>query len=90
MYDGNTAPHGQDSTKSKGVPARRAVLEQLATVILFLGEETKVVMDATGRYHELVATALYLYGIFVSLLNPILIHQSGGGSIRKVKTDKKD
>jgi transposase len=29
-------------------------------------------------------------GIFVSVLNPILIHQSGGGSVRKVKSDKKD
>ena len=47
-------------------------------------------MEATGRYHEPVAAALHEYGIYVSVLNPILIHQSGGGSVRKVKSDKKD
>lgn len=65
-------------------------LEKLAYTILALGEDTRVVMEATGRYHEPVATALHEYGIYVCVLNPILIHQSGGGSIRKVKSDKKD
>ena len=65
-------------------------LERLAYAILALGEDTRVVMEATGRYHEPVAAALHEYGIYVSVLNPILIHQSGGGSVRKVKSDKKD
>ena len=65
-------------------------LERLAYAILALGEDTKVVMEATGRYHEPVATALHEYGIYVTVLNPILIHQSGGDSVRKVKSDKKD
>ena len=30
------------------------------------------------------------YGIYVCVLNPLFIKQSGGGSIRKVKTDKAD
>ena len=65
-------------------------IERLAYAILALGEDTRVVMEATGRYHEPVAAALHEYGIYVSVLNPILIHQSGGGSVRKVKSDKKD
>lgn len=65
-------------------------LEKLAYTILALGEDTRVVMEATGRYHEPVAKALHEYGIYVCVLNPILIHQSGGGSVRKVKSDKKD
>lgn len=65
-------------------------LEQMACAILALGEDTRVVMEATGRYHEPVATALHEYGIYVSVLNPLFIKQSGGGSIRKVKTDKAD
>ena len=65
-------------------------LEKLAYTILALGEDTRVVMEATGRYHEPVATALHEYGIYLCVLNPILIHQSGGGSVRKVKSDKKD
>jgi len=47
-------------------------------------------MEATGRYHEPVAAALHEYGIYVTVLNPLFIQRSGGGSIRKVKTDKAD
>ena len=65
-------------------------LERLAYKIIGLGENTRVIMEATGRYHEPVATALHEMSIYVSILNPILIKQSGGGSVRKVKTDKKD
>ena len=65
-------------------------LEQLACSIIALGEDTRVIMEATGRYHEPVAAALHEYGIYVSVLNPLFIKQSGGGSIRKVKTDKAD
>lgn len=65
-------------------------LEQMAYAILALGEDTRVIMEATGRYHEPVAAALHEYGIYVCVLNPLFIKQSGGGSIRKVKTDKAD
>jgi transposase len=65
-------------------------LEQMVRAILALGEDTRVVIEATGRYHEPVAAALHERGIYVSVLNPLLIKQSGGGSIRKVKTDKAD
>ena len=65
-------------------------LEQMAYAIIALGEDTRVVMEATGRCHEPVAAALHEYGIYVCLLNPLFIKQSGGGSIRKVKTDKAD
>lgn len=47
-------------------------------------------MEATGRYHEPVAAALHECGIYVCVLNPLYIKQSGGGSIRKVETDKAD
>lgn len=65
-------------------------LEQMACAIIALGEDTRVVMEATGRYHEPVAAALHEYGIYVTVLNPLFIQRSGGGSIRKVKTDKAD
>lgn len=65
-------------------------LEQMASAIIALGEETRVVMEATGRYHEPVAATLHEYGIYVTILNPLLIQRSSGGSIRKVKTDKAD
>ena len=65
-------------------------LEQMAYTIIALGEDTRVIMESTGCYHEPVAAALHEYGIYVCVLNPLLIKQSGGGSIRKVKTDKAD
>lgn len=65
-------------------------LEQMAYAIVALGEDTRVIMEATGRYHEPIAAALHEYGIYVCVLNPLFIKQSGGGSIRKVKTDKAD
>lgn len=65
-------------------------LEQLVSLVQSLDGETRVVMEATGRYHEPVAAALTERGIYVSILNPILIKQSGGGSVRKVKNDRKD
>ena len=66
-------------------------LERLAYRILDLGEDTKVLMEATGRYHEAIAAELHEHGIFVSVVNPIVIHNySTDSSVRKVKNDQKD
>ena len=66
-------------------------LERLAYRILDLGEDTKVLMEATGRYHEAIAAELHEHGIFVSVVNPIVIHNySADSSVRKAKNDKKD
>ena len=65
-------------------------LSHLALDVLCMEPDTRVVMEATGRYHEPVAAQLHSAGIFVSILNPLLIKQSGAGSLRKVKSDPKD
>lgn len=83
-------PMGEVALPPKEYPHTTVGLEQMACDIISLGEDTRVVMEATGRYHEPVAAALHEYGIFVCVLNPILIHQSGGGSVRKIKSDRKD
>lgn len=83
-------PMGEVALPPKEYPHTAVGLEQMAYDIISLGEDTRVIMEATGRYHEPVAATLHEYGIFVCVLNPILIHQSGGGSIRKIKSDKKD
>lgn len=67
----------------------REDLERLTQVILTLGEDVRVILESTGHYHEPMVEALQGCGIFVSVLNPLLIKYSGG-SIRKVKTDKAD
>lgn len=65
-------------------------LKKLVDYIKSLSGETKVVMEYTGKYYEPIANALHNTGIFVSVVNAILVHDYGGNSIRKVKTDKKD
>ena len=84
------APMGEILLKPFLVLHSHDELEKLGRQILAFGKDTRVVMEATGRYHEAVAKALHDMGIYVCILNPIVIKQSGAGSVRKVKTDKKD
>jgi transposase len=65
-------------------------LKKLAAFIKSLSGETKVVMEYTGTYYEPIANALHNEGIFVSVVNPLLIDDYGTNRVRKVKTDKKD
>ncbi len=63
---------------------------KLVAFIRKLHGESKVVMEATGAYHEPLARYLHSNGIFVSVVNAILIHDYSGNTLRKAKTDKKD
>ena len=83
-------PMGEIALRPKEYPHTEVGLERMSLDILALGEDTRALMEATGRYHEPVAAALHEYGIRVTVINPLFIKQSGGGSIRKVKTDKAD
>lgn len=65
-------------------------LKILASAIKKLKGETRVVMEATGNYYEPIARFLHEQGIFVSVVNPMLIRDFGGNTLRKPKTDKKD
>lgn len=65
-------------------------LSLLADKLHSLDGETRVVMEATGSYHLPVARLLDQAGFYVSVVNPILIHDFGNNSVRRVKTDKKD
>lgn len=67
-----------------------AELNALAEQLKSIEGETRVVMEHTGRYYEPVANALHNSGLFVSAVNPLLIKEYGGNSLRKVKTDKAD
>ena len=65
-------------------------LAELAKQLKAIEGETRVIMEHTGRYYEAVANALYQAGLYVSCVNPLLIKEYGGNSLRKVKTDKAD
>ena len=65
-------------------------LKELVNFIKSLSGETKVVMEYTGNYYEPVANALHNAGIFVSVVNPLLIDDYDTNRVRKVKTDRID
>jgi transposase len=58
--------------------------------ILALDEETKVVMEATGTYHLPLLVSLKQAGIFVSVINPLVMKKYASAALRKGKTDKLD
>lgn len=65
-------------------------LNKLADYISRLDGESKVIMEHTGRYYEAIANVIHERGLFVSAVNPLLIREYGGNSLRRVKTDKAD
>lgn len=65
-------------------------LSQLANKLKSLDGETRVVMEATGSYHTPVAWYLHEAGIYVTVVNAMLVHDYGNNSLRRAKTDKKD
>ena len=65
-------------------------LKELTAFIKSLSGETKVIMEYTGTYYEPIANTLHSEGIFVSVVNPLLIDDYVGNRVRKIKTAKKD
>ena len=65
-------------------------LSAMAESLRLIDGNTRVILEATGRYHEPVVVALRDAGIYVSVVNPKLIKDFGNNSLRKVKTDKAD
>lgn len=65
-------------------------LKELIAFIKSLPGETKVVMKYTGTYYEPIANTLHNAGIFVSVVNPLLIDDYDTNRVRKIKTDKID
>lgn len=65
-------------------------LSELAKRLKSLDGETRVVMEYTGNYHVPIAKVLQDAGIYVSIVNAMLVHDYGNNSLRRAKTDKKD
>ena len=83
-------PFGEVTVSPFDVIHNDSDLKQLAELIKALPGESKIVMEYTGTYFEPIAQFLHNNGIFVSVVNALLVHDHGGNSLRKVKTDKKD
>ena len=65
-------------------------ITNLIKTIQSIEGESRVVMEHTGRYYEVLAHQLSAAGLFVSAINPKLIKDYDNNSLRKVKSDKAD
>ena len=83
-------PGGEEVLRPFEVHHTSHDLTLLCDKLKSLGDETRVVMEATGSYHLPIAWLLDHEGFYVSVVNPILIHGYGNNSIRRGKTDRKD
>lgn len=67
-----------------------AELCKLSRLLGGLDGETRIEMEATGNCHLPVANFLYDSGLYVSVVNALLVHSYENNSLRRAKTDKKD
>lgn len=65
-------------------------LSKLARLLKSLDGESRVILESTGNYHAPVAKMLHDAGLYVSVVNAMLVHGYGNNSLRRAKTDKKD
>jgi transposase len=65
-------------------------INALVNFINSIDGESRIVMEHTGRYYEVLAHQLSESGFFVSAINPKLIKDFENDSLRKVKSDKAD
>lgn len=65
-------------------------ISSLIELIKSIQGESRIVMEHTGRYYEVLANQLSNASLFVSAVNPKLIKDFDNESLRKVKSDKAD
>jgi Transposase and inactivated derivatives len=65
-------------------------VKEAISYIRTLEGEVRVVMEATGAYHLPLLASLKETGIFVSVINPLIMKKYASSSLRKGKTDKLD
>jgi transposase len=83
-------PFGEIVRKPYDVKHNPKELSELANLILSLEGESKVVLEHTGKYSDPVTKVLSEAGVFVCPVNAKLIHDYGGDTIRRDKTDTID
>lgn len=82
--------YGEVISEPHEINHTEADLKALVESISELNEETRVVMEATGAYHLPLLTYLKNNGIFVAVINPLIMKKYSAIGLRKGKTDKLD
>ncbi len=83
-------PYGEVLHRPFEIQHTESGLNHLLELISSLNEDARVVMEATGSYHVPILMYLKERGIFVAVVNPLVMSKYSNQSIRKGKTDKLD
>lgn len=83
-------PYGEIVHKPFEVFHTESSLSHLLNLISSIKEDIRVVMEATGNYHLPILNFLKSYNIFVSVINPLIMHKYANLSLRRGKTDPLD
>lgn len=83
-------PYGEIVSTPFEIKHTSSDISALVKRIKSVDGESRIVMEHTGRYYEVLAHQLSLADLFVSAINPKLIKDFDNNSLRKVKSDKAD
>lgn len=83
-------PYGEVVYSPFELKHTKSDISSLIELIKSIQGESRIVMEHTGRYYEVLANQLSNASLFVSAVNPKLIKDFDNESLRKVKSDKAD
>ena len=83
-------PFGEVVSKPFEIKHTTSDINSLVELIHSVEGKSRIVMEHTGRYYEVLAHQLSKASLFVSAINPKLIKDFDNDSLRKVKTDIAD
>lgn len=83
-------PYGEVICKPYQLNHTETELQAFCETVLNYDDEVKIVMEATGSYHLPVLAYLKEKGLFVAVINPLVMKKYVSMTLRKGKTDKLD
>jgi transposase len=83
-------PYGEVVASPYEINHVETEMKDLIMLIKSFKSEVKIVMEATGAYHFPVLNRLKEEGLFVSVVNPLVMKKYASIALRKGKTDKID
>ncbi|NRT35886.1 transposase [Clostridium beijerinckii] len=83
-------PYGEIVRSPYEITHTESQIAELVSMIKCLDDEVRIVMEATGNYHLPVLSFLKEHGIFVAVINPLIMKKYASIILRKGKTDKLD
>ena len=83
-------PYGEVVEAPYNIDHTEESLNTLIERIKSFDEDVKVVLEATGGYHQVVVAKLLTSNIFTVVVNPYIMKKYCAATLRKAKTDKID